>query len=76
MAKKVNPKIFRIGITRTWPSVWFKQGQDYINSVKQDSTLRKYLKNTWREAGIDEVKIERNTKNISIDIYTAKPGSK
>lgn len=74
MSKKVNPKIFRTGIIRSWPSTWFKQGQDYINSVKQDSNLRKYLKNTLREAGVDEVRIERNTKNINVDIHTAKPG--
>lgn len=74
MGKKVNPKILRIGITRTWPSVWFGRGWEYINNVKQDVSLRKFLTNELREAGIDNVKIERGVKKINIDITTAKPG--
>jgi small subunit ribosomal protein S3 len=74
MGKKVNPKVFRTGITRTWPSVWFKSGQSYIKSIQQDVELRKHLKKTLREAGVDEVRIERDSKKINIDIHTAKPG--
>ncbi|MFW5888182.1 MAG: 30S ribosomal protein S3 [Patescibacteria group bacterium] len=74
MGKKINPKVFRTGVIRTWPSIWFKSGQNYINSLQQDTGLRKYLKKTLREAGIDEVRVERDSKKISIDIHTAKPG--
>lgn len=74
MGKKINPKIFRIGITKTWPSVWFDRGWGYINNVKQDVSLRRFLTRELREAGIDSVKIERGVKKISIDVATAKPG--
>ena len=74
MGQKVNPKILRIGIIRTWPSKWFGSGKKYINNLKQDVYVRKYLTNHLREAGVDRVEIERNTNKITINIFTAKPG--
>lgn len=74
MGKKINPKVFRTGVIKNWPSVWFKSGEDYIKGVRQDVGLRKHLKKTLREAGVDEVNIERDSRRINIDIHTAKPG--
>jgi len=74
MGKKINPKIFRIGVTKAWPSKWFASGNDYINGVRQDVQARKYLIKELREAGVDRVEIERNTGKINIGVYTAKPG--
>jgi len=74
MGKKVNPKIFRMGITRTWPSVWFVSGDKYIDNIKQDVRVRKFLLKDLREAGVDRVEIERSAHKISINIHTAKPG--
>jgi len=74
MGKKVNPKIFRIGITRTWPSRWFSGGQNYIKNVEQDVRIRRFLLRELREAGVDRIEIERNTNKININIHTAKPG--
>jgi len=74
MGKKVNPKIIRTGVIRTWPSVWFSRGQDYIKNVQQDVNIRKFLLHHLREAGVNEVKIERDSKKIRIAIHTAKPG--
>lgn len=74
MGQKVNPKIFRIGITRTWPSKWFGQGDEYVKNLEQDIKVRKFLTKKLREAGIDRVEIERNHKKITVGIFTAKPG--
>ncbi|NTU98614.1 30S ribosomal protein S3 [Candidatus Falkowbacteria bacterium] len=74
MGQKVNPKIFRIGITRTWDSKWFAQGQSYVKNLEQDIKVRKYLVKELREAGIDRVEIERNHKKVTVGIFTAKPG--
>ncbi len=74
MGKKVNPKIIRIGITRTWQSKWFDVGKKYISNLKQDIYIRRYLLKKFREAGVDKVEVERNAKKISIGIHTAKPG--
>jgi len=74
MGKKINPKIFRMGITRDWQSKWFSTGADYIAKFEQDVNIRKFMIKTYREAGIDRVEIERNAKKIIVNVYTAKPG--
>lgn len=74
MAKKVNPKILRMGITRTWASVWFENGAKYINNVRQDVLIRKYMIKEFKEAGIDLVEVIRSLSRIEINITTAKPG--
>jgi len=74
MGKKVNPKIFRMGITKSWPSTWFESGASYIKSVKQDVLIRKHLIKEFKEAGVDRVEIARGLNKIEISIFTAKPG--
>lgn len=74
MGKKVNPKIIRMGITRTWPSIWFGLGNKYIKNTRQDVLIRKYIIKEFKEAGIDRVEITRNVDQISIDVFTARPG--
>jgi small subunit ribosomal protein S3 len=74
MGQKVNPKILRMGIIRTWQSKWFGSGKKYIENLEQDIKIRKFLIKELREAGVDKVEIERNAKKISINIFTAKPG--
>ncbi len=74
MGKKVNPKILRMGIIKTWPSTWFSAGNNYIKNVKQDVLIRKYILKEFREAGIDKVEISRDSGRITVDVYTGKPG--
>lgn len=74
MGKKINPKVFRMGITRTWPSKWFGVGKDYTKKVEQDVSIRRFLLKKLQEAGVDRVEIERGANKINILIYTAKPG--
>lgn len=74
MGKKVNPKVVRLGITKTWPSTWFSRGKSYIKNVEQDVRIRKFLLQNFKEAGVDKVEISRTLKKMDIDIYTARPG--
>jgi len=74
MGKKVNPKILRMGITKTWPSVWFGSGKSYIKNIQQDVPIRKFLLKELKEAGVDKVEVERSANKININIHTAKPG--
>lgn len=74
MGHKVNPKVFRLNITRTWPSKWFATGKVMIKSLEQDVRLKKYLFVELREAGVDRIEIERSSHKITIGIFTAKPG--
>ncbi|BFD25093.1 MAG: 30S ribosomal protein S3 [Candidatus Parcubacteria bacterium] len=74
MGKKVNPKIMRIGITKSWDSIWFESGDSYIKNVAQDIQVRRYIIKNFKEAGIEKVEITRNLSNIRVDVWTGKPG--
>jgi len=74
MGKKVNPKIFRISVTKEWPSKWFGVGRVYAKNIEQDVQIRKFVTKKFVEAGIDRVEIERNAGKINIGVHTAKPG--
>lgn len=75
MGQKISPKVMRIGVTRSWTSKWFASSRDYVDQVRQDILVRKFLTKQLREAGIDRVEIERPSgKKIIISIFTAKPG--
>lgn len=74
MGQKVNPKIIRMGITRTWNSKWFSRGKQFTKNLEQDIKVRKFLIKELKEAGVDRVEIERNHKKINVSIFTAKPG--
>ena len=63
-----------MGITKTWPSIWFEKGEAYIKNVRQDVLVRKHLIKEFKEAGVDKVEIMRGLNRIEISIYTAKPG--
>jgi small subunit ribosomal protein S3 len=73
MGKKVNPRIFRMGLSERWSSRWFA-GRDFAELLKQDIFIRKFLKKELQEAGLDRVEIERSRGNITINISAAKPG--
>ena len=74
MGHKVNPKVIRLNITRTWPSKWFSTGENMIKCLEQDVRIRKFLFGELREAGLDRVEIERSGHKVTIGVFTAKPG--
>ncbi|HOY55942.1 MAG TPA: 30S ribosomal protein S3 [bacterium] len=74
MGHKVNPKIFRIGITTNWNSKWFASGRDYTEKAQQDITIRRYIMKKMHDGGVVNVEIERSHDKIGIVIHSAKPG--
>ena len=63
-----------MGITKTWPSVWFEKGDKYVKNIRQDIGIRRHLLKEFREAGVDKVEIIRSINKVEINIATAKPG--
>lgn len=63
-----------MGITKSWDSVWFESGKNYIKNVAQDIAVRRYLIKEFREAGVEKVEITRSLNRIQIDLWTGKPG--
>ncbi|MBT7497584.1 30S ribosomal protein S3 [Candidatus Woesearchaeota archaeon] len=73
MGKKINPKIFRIGQTRTWDSRWFSD-RNYSKFLKQDIEIKEFIKEKLKNAFVSRVEVERTSKDINIIINSARPG--
>lgn len=73
MGQKVNPNGLRLGITRTWDSIWFSK-EDYTKNLHKDIKIRKFLSNRIKQAALVKIVIERFPEKINVNIHTAKPG--
>lgn len=73
MGQKVNPIGLRVGINRTWDSVWYAD-EKFADHLHEDLRIRAYLKKTLKAAGVSKILIERPAKKARITIYTARPG--
>jgi len=79
MGKKVHPKSVRLGINENWLSYWFskinKGGlREYKNNLREDLTIRSYLKDALKNAAVEKVEIKRSPQQVNIVIYSARPG--
>jgi small subunit ribosomal protein S3 len=73
VGQKVHPYGFRLGVIYDWKSRWFAS-RDYADLLQEDLSIRRYIKQNLRRAAISRVEIERTTKRIKVDIFTARPG--
>lgn len=73
MGKKINPTVFRLGLSEKWRSRWYS-GRNFAKFLEQDITVRKFIKKTLKDAAIDKIEIERSRGEIVINISAAKPG--
>lgn len=73
MGKKVNPRVFRLGMSEKWRSRWYA-GRDFAKFLEQDVTMRRHLKGLLKEASVDRIDIERSRGEVVINITAAKPG--
>ena len=73
MGQKTNPIGLRLGINRSWDSVWFDE-KNYASKLHEDITLRNYINNRLSRASISRIEISRTSKRVSVTIHTARPG--
>jgi len=73
MSHKVHPKSFRLRETADWFSRWF-QKDGYAEALREDFLIREYLEKKIKEAGIEEIEIERFAGKITVFINTSRPG--
>lgn len=73
MGQKVNPISLRLGINKTWSSIWFAK-KNYAALLHEDIMIRKHIKELLYHAGISRVEIERAGDRVRVNIYTARPG--
>ena len=71
MGQKIHPVGFRLGITKEHKSLWYADGKQYPELLKEDLKIRQYIENyksnpkdpaaktLGQSAGISNIKIER-----------------
>ncbi len=73
MGQKVNPLGFRLGITRTWDSIWYAN-KDYAEKLVEDQIIRKFLKKRLQHAALSNIILERTGDKVRVKLFTARPG--
>ncbi|MEO8169135.1 MAG: 30S ribosomal protein S3 [bacterium] len=73
MGQKVHPVGFRLGIIRSWDSNWYDD-KSFASKLQEDMTIRNYVRNRLKKAGISRILIERTPKRAVITITTSRPG--
>ena len=74
MGQKVDPRGFRVGVINDWSSKWYADKAHFGDYVVEDHKIRVYIKKKLYVSGISKIEIERTSKNVKINVYTAKPG--
>ena len=74
MGQKVNPHGARVGVIFDWSTRWYAGKKDFANYLVEDHKLRKMLKEKYFATGISKIDIERTAKEVTVNIFTAKPG--
>lgn len=74
MAHKSNPKGLRIGVSTTWPSMWFAdRPAHYRQQLKEDTELRAFIRKQLRSGLVHRVEIARTPREVTFTIATARP---
>lgn len=73
MGQKVHPYGFRLGVNRTWRSIWYAK-RDFGKLLLEDLELKKELKKRFAGAGVSHIEIERAANKLKIIIHTSRPG--
>jgi len=74
LGRKVHPLGFRLGVIKTWKSRWYAEGDDYIERLLEDVSIRQGIREQMGHAGIADIEIERLPNQVIVIIHTARPG--
>ena len=73
MGQKVHPFSFRLGITRTWSSIWFAE-RNYGRWLHEDLHLKRLIKTELFNAGIANIEVKRTPSRVDVIVHTSRPG--
>ncbi len=73
MGHKVHPLGFRLGVIQDWQAKWYADAH-YTEFLQEDLKLRQAIRSKYADAAISLVEIDRQAKEITVTIHTARPG--
>ena len=76
MGQKTHPTGFRLGGVIDWQSQWYaNNGKSYSFLLNEDRNIREIIMKELGDNGaISKIEIERGSQDISVTVYTARPG--
>ena len=74
MGQKVNPRVMRLGIVYDEESTWFANKFNYSDNLLEDKKIRDHIKKKYYRAGVAKILIRKRSKQVEVDIFTARPG--
>lgn len=65
----------RLGINKPWNSSWFaRKGKQYAANLRKDESIRSFLTERLKSAGLESVVIKRYSTRIEVALNVARPG--
>ncbi len=74
MGRKINPKVIRMGINRTWDSMWYASKKQFPKTLAGDILIKRKVKKVMNDAGLDSIKVHRGLGKIEVVAFVARPG--
>lgn len=74
MGQKINPNGLRVGVIKNWESRWYANDKDFGDLLVEDYKLRKFLEKKLERCAVSKIEIERDKRQVRVNIHTAKPG--
>ena len=74
MGQKVNPHGLRVGVISAWDTQWYADKKEFSVYLKEDHSIRTFIKKKYYAAAISKILIERAAGKIVVTVYTGRPG--
>lgn len=74
MGQKVSPVGLRIGVNKGWQSSWYANKKDFAKNIKEDDSIRTFVKKKYYNCAISNIEIERTATKVVVTINTGRPG--
>jgi small subunit ribosomal protein S3 len=73
LGHKVHPIGFRLGFVKDWQAKWYAD-KAYTVLIQEDLRIRKAIESKYGFDDISRVEIERSANQVTVAVYTARPG--
>ena len=74
MGQKTRPIGLRVGINKTWNSLWYAEGEAYADKLHEDLKIRQFIEKKLRFSGVSKIVVERPAQKVHVLIHTSRPG--
>lgn len=73
MGQKVHPIGFRLGVSKEWQAKWYAD-KAYTDLIQEDLRIRQAIQSKYGTDDISRIEIERSANQVTVTVYTARPG--